>query len=156
MQLVFSHFTSSNESWHREAVEVYLKKIRPFQAIEVHEFKNKKNQRESSEIKKKLEAEMLLDYLKPGDWLVLFDEKATTLDSKQMSQKMNQWLLSGKKRIVFVIGGAYGFTEEIKKRADFRISLSAMTMNHLVAQVVALEQIYRSFAILKNLPYHNE
>ncbi len=57
--------------------------------------------------------------------------------------------------MIFIIGGAYGVNEEVKKRADLKVSLSAMTMNHIMAQAVSLEQIYRAFTIIKNLPYHN-
>jgi 23S rRNA (pseudouridine1915-N3)-methyltransferase len=115
-----------------------------------------KGDRSSAEYRKKADTELLLKKITSDDYIVLFDEKGETLDSKAFSQKLNQVLLSGKKRIVWIIGGAYGVDDRVKARANLKISFSKMVMNHLVAQTVALEQIYRGFAILKNLPYHNE
>ena len=77
------------------------------------------------------------------------------MDSIKFSEHLNRILGSGKKQVYFLIGGPYGVSDEIKKRASLKVNLSPFTLNHLVAQVVLLEQIYRGFMILKNLPYHN-
>lgn len=156
MKIQLVHFNTAKEIWHNEATALYTKKISQFSGFEITSLKTKKLSRDSSDAKKQAEAESLLQFVTAADLLILFDEKGSELDSIGFSKKINQWLLSGKKRLIFCIGGAYGFDASVKDRADFKLSLSKMTMNHLVAEVMALEQIYRGFAILKNLPYHNE
>lgn len=156
MQIVFLHFTTAKEKWSEEAKVVYAEKLNHFCKFSVQDLKIKKASRDDKEYKLKSEEEELLRQIKSDDLLVLFDEKALEMTSVQFSEKLNQWQGTGKKRIVFVIGGAYGFSETVKKQAFARVSLSKMTMNHIVAKTVALEQIYRAFSILKNLPYHNE
>ena len=79
----------------------------------------------------------------------------TGWDSYKNSEQLEKATTSGKKRIVFIIGGAFGVSDEIKKQAHLKVGLSAMVMNHLVAETVALEQIYRSLTILNRIPYHN-
>lgn len=156
MKISLVHFNTAKEVWHAEASNLYLKKISQFAPFDVVSLKTKKLSRDSAEAKKLAEAESLLSFVTTSDLLILFDEKGSELDSVGFSKKLNQWLLSGKKRLVFCIGGAYGFDHLAKERADFKLSLSKMTMNHLVAEIMAMEQVYRGFAILKNLPYHNE
>lgn len=156
MKIVLAHFNTAKEVWHSEATSLYIKKISQFASFEVVSLKTKKLSRDSAEAKKGAEAESLSSFVTGSDILVLFDERGTDLDSIGFSKKLNQWLISGKKRLVFCIGGAYGFDQSAKERADFKISLSKMTMNHLVAEIMAMEQVYRGFAILRNLPYHNE
>jgi 23S rRNA (pseudouridine1915-N3)-methyltransferase len=156
MKFIFLTCASAQEDWAEQAISNYTQKIKPFVPFEVKNLKLKKSGREEAEVKKKNDSDQILKEIDESDFIVLFDEKGETLDSKAFSQKLNQVLLSGKKRIVWIIGGAYGVDDRVKARANLKISFSKMVMNHLVAQTVALEQIYRGFAILKNLPYHNE
>ena len=123
--------------------------------IEIQNLKPKKSSRDDAEYKRNEESKLLLEHLQTDDFIILFDEKGKSFDSIEFSKKIENALGCSKKRLIFIIGGAYGVNEEIKKRADLKVSLSVMTMNHIMAQVVSLEQIYRAFTIIKNIPYHN-
>lgn len=155
MKLVLLNFQTSKESWFQEANSVYSEKISHFTAFEIKTLKTPANEREQKEVRIKKEAQTTLDLLRADDFLVLLDEKGQTLTSMKFSEQINRILGSGKRQAYFLIGGPYGVSDEIKARANLKINLSPFTLNHLVAQVVLLEQIYRSFTILKNLPYHN-
>lgn len=155
MKLVLLNFQTSKEAWFQNANYVYAEKIGHFLPFEVKTLKAQTNDRDQREVRVRKEGQALLDLLKPDDFLVLLDEKGQTMDSIKFSEHLNRIMGSGKKQVYFLIGGPYGVSDEIKKRASLKINLSPFTLNHLVAQVVLLEQIYRGFTILKNLPYHN-
>lgn len=156
MKIILLNLNSASEDWSQMAVSFYEKKLSYFIDFSVVSLKSENLSRQQKDLRLKKEEEKVLNYLKSDDYLVLFDEKGKALTSVQFSKELNQILISGKKRIVFLIGGAFGVSDEIKKKAALKISLSSLTFNHLIAEIVALEQIYRGFAILKNLPYHNE
>ncbi len=146
---------SESPAWLKEIQEVYVKKIKPFGAFEIKEIKPKKHGRDQAEFKKSIESELLLAQIKDQDFVVLLDENGKDLNSIEFSKKMERWNNSGKKRLVFLIGGAYGVSNEVKNRAQDSLRLSTLTMNHWMAQAVLLEQIYRAHAIQNGLPYHN-
>jgi 23S rRNA (pseudouridine1915-N3)-methyltransferase len=98
----------------------------------------------------------LLKRLQVSDVLVLLDEKGKQYTSLQFSLQLNSWLLSGKKSLVFVIGGAYGFTDAVYQRADYKLSMSGFTFPHQLARLIFAEQLYRGFTILRNEKYHHE
>jgi len=156
VKFVLGTCASAKEPWSTEAEKVYLKKITPLIGFEIKKLQGKKSDRENQQQKRKSDSDLLLKEIKEDDYVILFDEKGEVMDSPRFSQKINQCLQSGKKRVLFVIGGAYGVDERVQARAQQKTSLSKMVFNHLVAQTVVMEQIYRAFAILKNLPYHNE
>lgn len=155
MKIVLFHFATAKEAWAESAQELYEKKLNHFAKFEVQALKPKKISRDDAAFKKAEESKFLLENLGSDDYVILFDERGRVLNSLDFAKKLEGALGSSKKRIIFIIGGAYGVSDEIRKRADQSISLSAMTMNHLLAQTVALEQIYRAFTILKKIPYHN-
>ncbi|MFP5518420.1 MAG: 23S rRNA (pseudouridine(1915)-N(3))-methyltransferase RlmH [Bdellovibrionia bacterium] len=155
MKVVFLTVATAKEEWADQAIGLYLKKLNHFFPTEYRSLKPKKYSRDSSEIKKQEDSVLLLESISKDDFVFLLDEKGQTLDSLQFSKKIETVLMSGKKRIVFVVGGAFGVSEELKKRADLQLSLSKMVFNHLVAQVVVCEQVYRALTIKNNLPYHN-
>lgn len=157
MKLCFYHFQSSREDWAETAIGQFSKKIDYFFPFEVQPLKSKAISRNSAESKKSEEEKKLLSVLKQDDFVILFDEQGSQIkDSRQFSKKLVHAIESGKRRVVFVIGGPYGFTDRVRDRADWLVSLSSMTMNHFVAQVVALEQIYRALTIWKGIKYHND
>ncbi|MNL45567.1 Ribosomal RNA large subunit methyltransferase H [compost metagenome] len=117
--------------------------------------KAKKSAREDADFKRNEESELILKNVNSDDYLILFDERGTSFDSIKFSQKVENILGSSKKRAIFVIGGAFGVNEDVRKRADLKVCLSPMVMNHLMAQAMSLEQIYRAFTIIKKIPYHN-
>ncbi len=147
---------SSKNSWLDIASSEFSEKINHFHKFELVQLKSAKKGREDSLNKKKEESDMLLKNLKEDDYVILFDEKGIALDSKQFSEMIRKLQLSGTKRINFVIGGAFGVDDQIKKRAQKTVKVSDFVLNHHVAMTVALEQIYRALAIIHNKPYHNE
>lgn len=105
---------------------------------------------------KKLEGEAILRNVAQGDHLVLLDEKGGMYRSVEFADWLQKRMNSGVKRLVFVIGGPYGFSEEVYARADSRISLSPMTFSHQIVRAIFTEQLYRALSILAGEPYHHE
>lgn len=155
MRTVLFDFKTAKEEWFDIASATYVRKISAFVDFQIISLKSPKSDREDSVAKKKSESEELLKKITADDYVFLFDEKGKTYDSIAFSKQIELAQMSGKKRAVFIIGGAFGVSEEIKNRSQVKVSLSSMVMNHLVAETVALEQIYRAHTILKRIPYHN-
>lgn len=156
MKLAFVFVGGNKESWLKDLSESYQKKLSFYFKTEIVRLKPSQLGRESSEVKLKQECQSILDLVQPQDYLVLCDEHGKSLSSIEFSKQFVKWCESQKSRIVFVIGGAYGANHELKKRANFQLSLSDLTFNHHLAQLVILEQVYRGISIWKNLPYHND
>lgn len=155
MKALFLYIQSSKEPWAELAQQLYTKKLQFFFDFEIRPIKSQAMGREAAERKRQGEQDKILATLKPGDRLVLFDEKGQQLDSVEFAQWIQKEIEYGASRLVFLIGGAYGVGPQIIERADYKLSLSHLTLNHFVAQVVALEQVYRAATIWKGLPYHN-
>jgi 23S rRNA (pseudouridine1915-N3)-methyltransferase len=155
MRAVLVNLATAKEDWAEAVFNLYQKKIGHFLQFEIVSLKPKKSAREDSQVKKNEETKMLMDWVGKDDFIILFDERGSSLDSIQYAKKIEAAQGSGKKRLVFVIGGAYGVGDEFRKRSDLQVSLSPMVMNHLVAQAMALEKIYRALTIIKGIPYHN-
>lgn len=149
------NLATAKEAWADEAARLYTQKISHFNPFEIQTLKPKKSSRDEAAQKKKEESDLILSSLSSDDFVVLFDERGKSFNSIEFSKKIENILSSSKKRAVFIIGGAYGVSDEVRSRAQLVVTLSPMVMNHLLAQTVALEQIYRAFTILRNLPYHN-
>lgn len=126
----------------------------PFESKVIPDLKNTK--RLSSEQVAQEEAKLLDKELQAGDWLVLLDEKGKSFSSRAFAQKIQSWFNQSPKRLVFVIGGPYGFAPEIYQRANFKLSLSAMTFSHQIIRALFAEQLYRAATILKGEPYHHD
>jgi 23S rRNA (pseudouridine1915-N3)-methyltransferase len=156
VKIVFLSVQPGKSDWLPIAIDEYVKKISQFLKTEVVFVKTSKRDRSDSVAKKKEESDSLLAKLQADDFVVLCDEGGQSLSSRGLASQMEIWLRSSKKRLIFVIGGAYGLSDELKARGDFKLSLSSLTLNHLVAHLVLFEQVYRANSILKNLPYHND
>jgi 23S rRNA (pseudouridine1915-N3)-methyltransferase len=104
----------------------------------------------------KTESEKILKKIESNDYLILLDERGGDLDSISFAGVIDSKMIDGVKRLVFVIGGAYGVSEEIKERANYTLRLSRMVLPHELARLILIEQIYRAFAIINSLPYHHE
>lgn len=156
MKLILTYFKTSSEAWADLSLKLYEKKISTLSPFSLRELKSKSAARSSAEDKRKQDDQALLEFLAPADLVIIFDEQGKLYPSSvDFSEALVRYLESGKQRVVFCIGGPYGFGEAVRKRADAQLSLSPLTMNHFVAQTAALEQIYRALTIRKNLPYHN-
>ena len=155
MKFVLMTFPSTSEKWEKEASQQFIEKINRFIQFEEIEIKTEKTPRDQSQLKVNMESKKLLSKINKDDFLILFDEKGKKLNSIEFSKSIEKTFMTGKKRVIFVIGGAYGVSDEVKNMADIKISFSDMVFNHLVAKIVLLEQIYRALTIIKNIPYHN-
>lgn len=116
-----------------------------------------KNTRSMSEAQqKKVEGEAILKLLQTSDYVTLMDEKGLQPTSEEYADWLQKRMASGCKRLVFIIGGPYGFSEEVYARANGKISLSKMTFSHQIVRAIFTEQLYRAFTIINNEPYHHK
>lgn len=120
----------------------------------ITDIKNVKNLSEAQQ--KEKEGELILSKISATDQLILLDENGSTFSSVAFSEYLQKKMNAGIKTLVFVIGGPYGFSEEVYKKAQVKISLSAMTFSHQMVRLFVIEQLYRGFTILKNEPYHHQ
>jgi len=140
-----------------EGENEYLKRLQHYNSvekIEIPEIKNAKNL--SQEQIKKLEGDLILTQLSTSDQVVLLDENGDSFSSKKFAGFVQKKFNGGGKNLVFIVGGAYGFSDAIYALANNKISLSKMTFSHQMVRLFFLEQIYRAFTILKGEPYHHE
>ena len=105
---------------------------------------------------KRMEGEAILRLITDSDHLMLLDEHGLELRSIEFADLLQKRMSAGTKRLVFVIGGPYGFSDAVYQRANSKLSLSKMTFSHQIVRAIFTEQLYRSFTILKNEPYHHE
>lgn len=104
---------------------------------------------------KKKEGEMILNFLKPEDFLIVLDERGKMLSSEKLAEFIQQRANESVKNLVFLIGGAYGISEEVMKRAHFKWSLSSLVFPHQLVRLILAEQVYRAATILRNEKYHH-
>ena len=155
MKHVVLDFKTSKQEWFENFETTYSEKINHFCDFEIIHLKTISVDRDQAQEKIQHEEKALLKKLTSDDFVILCDERGKKFDSLQFSEQHQKAQQSGKKRIVFIIGGAFGVSDTIRGKAQLSISLSTMVMNHLVAESVLLEQIYRSFTIQNRIPYHN-
>jgi len=141
----------------KEGEEVYEKRLihyLPFEKLVLPDIKNPKNL--SLEELKKKEGELILSKITNQDFLVLMDENGTQFSSINFSSWIEQKVNEGMRSLIFVIGGAFGFSKDVYDRSNHMISLSKMTFSHQLVRIIFLEQLYRAQSILKGEPYHHE
>lgn len=125
----------------------------PFEIVTIPELKNTKHLSEGQQ--KQMEGELILKQLQPSDTVVLLDEHGSEFRSIQLAKWLEQKQQTAR-RLIFVIGGPYGFSDEVYARANEKISLSKLTFSHQMVRMVFTEQIYRACTIIKGEPYHHE
>jgi len=137
--------------------EEYTKRINRYHRLDIQVIPELKNKGKISEkIQRQKEGAMVLEKLKTSDWVILLDEKGKGFDSIDFSKYINTRRSGSHKRMVFVIGGPYGFSEEMYARGREKIALSSMTFSHQMIRVFFLEQLYRANTLLNNEPYHHK
>lgn len=142
----------SKEEWVKEAVTEYSGRIRRYTPLELIEVRDEKGA--AAEEMRRRECERLEKQIPPNARVVIMDERGDLLDSRMFSEFISRERDSGCGEMVFVIGGAYGFSEEFRKRGKL-LSLSKMTFTHQMIRFFLLEQIYRAFTIINGEPYHH-
>lgn len=143
--------------WVREGLETYSSRLShyvPFSVCEIPELKNT-SALTRTQIKER-EGELILKAIKPTDRVILLDERGKEYRSVEFAEEIRRLSLAGGKDIVFVIGGAYGFSEAVYARSVGKISLSRMTFSHQMVRTIFAEQLYRAFTLIKGEPYHHE
>lgn len=146
----------TGKSFLVEGENEYLKRLKRyigFEKIEIPDIKNAKKL--TQDLVKSKEGVEILKKTDPSDFIVLLDEKGKEFTSEKFAEFLQQRFNLGGKTIVFVIGGAYGFSNEVYQRADQKIALSKMTFSHQMIRMLFFEQVYRAMTILKGEPYHH-
>ncbi len=157
MKVAFWRIGKSSPSYFEEAEEEYAHRLSRYLPFELQTLREvRKSGKMSPESLKEKEEEEVLRLLKASDYLILLDEKGRSFSSLAFAKWMETRLNSNARRLIFLAGGAYGFSNALRQRADFLLSLSPMTFSHQLVRPVFLEQLYRAMTILKNEPYHNE
>ena len=152
----FIYLQTNKEPWFNEAIQLYQKKINHFKPIEIQSLKSDSSSRKDWKSKILNEEKLILKYLGEDQLIITFDEKGKAFkDSIDFSSWLMDIIQFKSGNLNFIIGGAYGVSNNIKKKSHQLIQMSHLTMNHQVASVVALEQIYRGFTIHNKIPYHN-
>ena len=136
-------------------VNDYEKKINHFVKFSSFCLKNKSQSNEKSQIIK-FESDLILKNINEEDTVVLLDEKGKEYSSFELANLISTNMMDRTKNLTFLIGGAYGFSKELKEIFNFKISLSKLTFPHDMARLIFCEQLYRSFTIINNIPYHNK
>jgi 23S rRNA (pseudouridine1915-N3)-methyltransferase len=138
-------------------IATYEKRLQRYVQFELVCLPDLKNTKNLSPVQQQAkEGGLLLKYLKPGDHLVVLDERGKEFRSVEFSRFLQKKMNAGLKQLIFCIGGPYGFSAEVYQRANERLALSKMTFSHQMVRLFAIEQVYRGFTILKNEPYHHE
>lgn len=157
MEIVFLLTGHTDTEYLKQGMDIYASRIRHYVRFSVKEIKlNKKELRKQPAEQKKAEAITIMKHLEPQDYLVLLDEYGKQYTSREFSSFIQKKMNAGTKRLVFLVGGAWGFDESVKQRANAKLSVSKMTFPHQLIRLIFMEQLYRAFTILKNEPYHND
>ena len=131
-----------------------IKNFIPFECVVIPALKNtKKMPQKEQQIK---EGNLILEKLSPSDYVILLDERGKEFTSAGFAREIQKRMNSGIKNLVFIIGGPYGFSGEVYKRANQKLSLSKMTFSHQLIRLIFAEQLYRAFTIINHHPYHHE
>jgi 23S rRNA (pseudouridine1915-N3)-methyltransferase len=147
----------TNFGYLKEGIEIYDKRLKHYLSLDlkiIPDIKNAKNLT-PDQIRQK-ESALIFQKLQNDDFLVLLDEKGKEFSSVAFAKYMENQFLSSKKKIVFLIGGAFGFSKDIYGRSNSKMALSKMTFSHQMVRLFFLEQLYRAMTILKGEPYHNQ
>ncbi|MFW5663750.1 MAG: 23S rRNA (pseudouridine(1915)-N(3))-methyltransferase RlmH [bacterium] len=157
MKITLLTIGKTDKGFLKTGIEQYVMRLKHYVPFEVKELSGiKKTAGMSPELVKQKEAELLARHIEKADCLVLLDERGTEFTSVGFSTFLQKRMNSGVREMVFVVGGAFGFTDSLRLKAHFKISLSQMTFSHQMVRLFFAEQLYRAFTILKGESYHNE
>ena len=157
MKIALLTVGKTDRDWVKQGLDIYVSRLKHYIPFSINEIPKLKNVSAMSrdQIKAK-EGELILKSIKPTDDVILLDEHGKEYSSTEFASLLQNKINYEGKDIVFVIGGAYGFSEHVYKRANSKISLSRMTFSHQMVRAIFAEQIYRAFTIMKGEPYHHE
>lgn len=157
MKITLLTVGKTDKDWVRQGLDIYVSRLKhyiPFSIVEIPELKNASAM--SKEQIKTKEGELILKNIRPTDDVILLDERGKEFSSVELAKIIQDKISYVGKDIVYVIGGAYGFSDAVYQRADSKLSLSRMTFSHQMVRAIFAEQIYRAFTIMRGEPYHHE
>jgi len=157
MKITLLTIGKTEDKYLNEGIDIYLKRLKhyvTFRILELPELKNTKSL--SQEQQKIRESELIFKNIQSTDHVVLLDEKGKEFTSRGFSVFLNKKMVGGLQHLVFIVGGPYGFSDEVYSRSNDKISLSQMTFSHQMIRLLFTEQLYRAFTILKGEPYHHD
>lgn len=157
MKILLIQIEKTTDSYLLEGVKIYTERLKNYISFNAETISMAKNIRQKPfEEQKKAEALEIQKLLDPSDFLVCMDEHGKQFSSIQFAEFLNKRMVSGCKRVVFLIGGPFGIDKSILDKSSFVLSLSEMTFSHQMIRLFFCEQLYRGFSILKNEKYHHE
>jgi len=157
MKVTLIEVGKTESDYLKTGIDIYLKRIAhyvPIKEVVISALRN--TSKLSEEQQKQKEGSSILSLLQPTDELILLDERGEMFSSVAFARFVEKKMVAGSRNLVFVIGGPYGFSEEVYARANGKVSLSAMTFSHQMVRLLFVEQFYRAMTILKGEPYHHE
>jgi 23S rRNA (pseudouridine1915-N3)-methyltransferase len=157
MKIILLQTGKTTEKYISDGVEEYsgrIRKYNPFEIITLPDLKNTKNMPVNEQ--KEREGRKILESAGKEDLIVVLDEKGKEMSTTEFAALLGKLFLQPKKRILFVIGGPWGFSEEVYQRADMKLSLSRLTFSHQMVRLLFAEQLYRVFTVIKGDPYHHK
>ncbi|MFM2325924.1 MAG: hypothetical protein RIR31_126 [Bacteroidota bacterium] len=156
MKLQFWSIGKAHEAYVKEAVEMFTKRISHYYPVEWNIIPVPKNTAMLSEMDlKKKEGETILNFLQKDDYLILLDERGKLIKSEELAKFIEQRANESVKKMVFLIGGAFGVSDDVMKRANYKWSLSPLVFPHQLVRLILTEQVYRACTIIKNEKYHH-
>lgn len=157
MKIVLIAVGKTATDYISRGVNEYFKRINRYLSAEIKVIPDIKGSKALSEdAQKSREGQAILSSLLPGDIVVLLDEKGREMSSREFSESISKRMNQGIKRLVYIIGGPYGFSSEVYERADTKLSLSRMTFTHEMVRLFFVEQLYRAMTIMRGEPYHHD
>ena len=157
MKITLLTVGKTDKDWVRQGLDIYVSRLKhyvPFSITEIPELKNVSAL--TKEQIKTREGELILKNIRNTDDVILLDERGKEYSSMELARILQDKMTYGGRDIVYIIGGAYGFSDAVYSRANSKLSLSRMTFSHQMVRAIFAEQIYRAFTIMKGEPYHHE
>lgn len=157
MKIVLLQTGKTTERYLAEGLTTYEERIRRYSSFEIITLPDiRKTRNMPEEEQKAKEGAQMLRVFREDDFIVVLDDKGREFSTIEFSSWLEKSLMIQKKRILFVIGGPWGFADEIRRKADMTLSLSRMTFSHQMVRLLFLEQLYRAFTVIRGEPYHHE
>jgi 23S rRNA (pseudouridine1915-N3)-methyltransferase len=154
LKLLLIFVGRTQEEYLNEGIEEYLERISRYAKIDVLVVKNSAQKIPDKAMKE--EEINIVSKISPGDYMVIMDERGSEINSRKFSDLMQKWIPQGKGRIVFIIGGAFGISPDLKAKAKYVLSMSKFTFTHQMVRLFLVEQIYRALTISRNEKYHHD
>lgn len=157
MKVALLQVGKTAEKYLTEGISVFELRLRKYATFEIFIIPDIRNARNmtAAELKAR-EGDKILKFFKNDDYIVILDDKGKEFSTIEFSAWIEKTMILQKKRLVFVIGGAWGFSDEVYEKADIRLSLSRLTFSHQMVRLLFIEQLYRAFTVIKGEPYHHE